>query len=354
MAEKENKNTYKFGLVAYSTKTGLGYQTRLLYKLLKPTKVLIYDLSRYNGMELDHSWCTVSHRITNGFPNIKDLNWFLDGIDKVFVCESPLDYNLFWMARDRGIRSIQQYNYEFFDYFRNPLLTKPDVLASPSMWGINHVKRVTGITPVLLPLPIEGGETCQLHYQTGTITHIAGRPTFEDRNGTLDFLNFVEQYQNDYLYKLYYQSPTDERSKKYFKPLHKKIVQLTKKVKNLKVFKDVENNKEMYKKTDLLLLPRRYGGLCLPMLEALENNIPVCMPNISPNYSILPHNWLFESELYKEIDIATKIAVYKSKPEDIKKTIDQVFSTLTKNQLHAFELKNSLSFDNLKDLYYNI
>jgi glycosyltransferase involved in cell wall biosynthesis len=49
---------------------------------------------------------------------------------------------------------------------------------------------------------------------------------------------------------------------------------------------------ELYASFDVLILPRRYGGLCLPMSEALASGLPVIMSNTSPNDAILPADWL--------------------------------------------------------------
>ena len=43
----------------------------------------------------------------------------------------------------------------------------------------------------------------------------------------------------------------------------------------------------LYAGFDPLILPRRYGGLCLPMNEALRSGLPVIMFNVSPSDAIL-------------------------------------------------------------------
>jgi glycosyltransferase involved in cell wall biosynthesis len=39
----------------------------------------------------------------------------------------------------------------------------------------------------------------------------------------------------------------------------------------------------MYENQHLLIIPRRYGGLCLPALEAAACGLVVAMPDVSPN-----------------------------------------------------------------------
>jgi hypothetical protein len=48
----------------------------------------------------------------------------------------------------------------------------------------------------------------------------------------------------------------------------------------------------LYAGFDALIMPRRYGGLCLPCNEALTSSLPVIMSNTSPNDAVLPADWL--------------------------------------------------------------
>jgi glycosyltransferase involved in cell wall biosynthesis len=45
----------------------------------------------------------------------------------------------------------------------------------------------------------------------------------------------------------------------------------------------------------VLLLPRRYGGLSLPMMEALSCGIPVLMTDADPQRAVLPPGMLVRS-----------------------------------------------------------
>jgi hypothetical protein len=47
-----------------------------------------------------------------------------------------------------------------------------------------------------------------------------------------------------------------------------------------------DDRAELYEGLDAPILPRRYGGVCLPMNEALTSRLPVIMPNTSPNNAI--------------------------------------------------------------------
>ena len=69
------------------------------------------------------------------------MEWLTNDVAVVFVCETPLNYHLYHAAKQKGVATFQQYNYEFLDYFRNPDWHKPTVLAAPTLWNIDIVKK---------------------------------------------------------------------------------------------------------------------------------------------------------------------------------------------------------------------
>src|SRR5581483_7515404 len=69
---------------------------------------------------------------------------------------------------------------------------------------------------------------------------------------------------------------------------------------SVKVKHNIANYEDIYKKGSVLVLPRKYGGNCLPMNEALSAGMPVIMSNISPQADFLPDKWLVDA---KESDI---------------------------------------------------
>lgn len=304
----------KIGLLAYSTNTGLGYQTWEFYKHMNPDKVLLVDLSQFNKMPTNHERFPNS-KICEGIPKKSDCEWLVNGMDLVFVCETPLNYYLFEYASKMGVKTIQQYNYEFLDYFRDSTLPKPTLLASPSFWGLERVKKLNLARTEYLPVPVDitNIEFREIE-EVKTFIHIIGRPTACDRNGTLQFLEAIKLLGKKYKYKIYLQTPTEERSIFHFKLVKEKLEE-TKNIleDNLEIITNCENNLDMYKEGEILVLPRKYGGLCLPMWESLASGVPVIMTDISPNYTNLPKNWLVESELSGTLRTQTEILLYEAK-----------------------------------------
>lgn len=272
----------RLGLVAYATATGLGYQTRAIHDHLHPDKTLVIDLSSDKGLPLHPEWfpgARIAWRTLGG----ADIDWLLDGIDVLFACETPISYELFDVARERGVRTVLQFNYEFLDYLapHGSHLPKPTVFAAPSPWNVDKVDRRRCPTVWDLPVPIDPAGIVQRQItEAKTFLHVAGRPAVRDRNGTGDFIDLARRCADlDARWILTCQSPTRE----IWDALRGAPVDLV---------TETPTPGDLYADGDILILPRRYGGLCMPALEAVTAGMPAIMPAISPNTSWLPGEWL--------------------------------------------------------------
>lgn len=341
----------KIGLLAYSTNTGLGHQTQEFFKHMQPHKTLVVDLERFNLMPTFHEKFPGA-RVTRGIPSDTDLLWLLEDIDAVFVCETPLNYNLYTFAKERGVATIQQYNYEFLDYYKRPHLPKPTILAAPTEWNIDKV-RAMGIAPVFSwPVPVNRGEVPFREIkECTTFVHVVGRPAVHDRNGTIPFLRAAQRIGQNFKYKLFVQPPNDPTAIKYFQPVLDVINEVKDEI-NLEVIENAPNYSDIYKAGDVLVLPRKYGGLCLPMQEALSAGMPVIMTDISPNRT-LPSSWLVKADFREIFHAHVDVEVYEPVPYHLEFTMEQFADPAImdiSNQL-ANQLAEKLSWSRLKPYY---
>lgn len=311
----------RIGTIAYATPTGLGHQSREFVRMMNPSKVLLVDLNQYNKINVDYSWYKGS-RVCIGIPSIEDCEWLTDNVDLIFVCETPLNIHLFEIARRKGVVTIQQPNPEFLDYFRHPEWSKPDLLGMPTTWMWDKVKEL-GIRMEYLEVPVNRDlvEFRQID-KCKSFFHIIGRPAVNDRNGTLQFLKAAKRIGDKFDYIIYYQTPTDQRAIEYFEPVRQAIEE-TKKVLPLRIYENTESMKELYEVGDVLVLPRKYGGNCLPMREALSAGIPVLMPDISPNRDYLDINWLFKAHLKGTFFAHTDVEYYESEVDDLVRVMNK-------------------------------
>lgn len=275
----------RLGLVAYSTDTGLGKQTLDIYRHLTPHKTLVVDIQTLNGAQTHHDRYPDARITEHGLPTHAECDWLTDDIDTLIVCETPLNYGLFDIARQKNVRTILQYNVEFLDYLQSPHLPLPDLLAAPTHWLTDVVEHLD--TKVeLQPVPID---TTTLTQNTSTqiqsFGHIVGRPATNDRNGTRTYLeasHILEQTTPGIPHHIYIQSLGQ-----YYPQTLQMILDSTRSL-DITLHEDVASTHELYDHMDCLVLPRRFGGLCLPAQEAIGSHIPVIMSDISPNETLIP------------------------------------------------------------------
>lgn len=255
----------KVGLIARKDYGGLAFQTHALYKLLQPFKTLVVDSTPFNGNKQHKGWYPTATHISSGYPPDEMIRSFLDGLDLVITCEVPYNNNLYDIAREMGVKTVLQPNAELNPHFNDRKLSKPDIFVLPSGWYYGDTCRL-GIKTYICPPPIDINPVFYNKYKEQgklKVLHMKGKKAAYDRNGTdiVSRLN-IEDVQID----IHDQSlnPVDKQS-------------------------------DIYEKDyDLVLIPRRYGGLCLPMYESLGYGLPVVMTNIDPNNKVLPAEWLID------------------------------------------------------------
>lgn len=341
-----SKTNHRIGLLVYATDTGLGNQTRLLYRLLNTQRTMLVDISNLNHLPLHEEWYRYDVR-TNGYPTRADVDRFLVGLDVVIICETPLNYYLFERAKQLGIATVQMYNYEFLDYPKQPHLPRPTLFAAPTPWHIEDVCKL-GTTTVELPMPIDDIIKPRTIERAQHFFHVAGRPATNDRNGTLAFIKaarIAARSIRGLAFTLYCQAPTKE-------------IRAALQGSPVRLIEHVNDPVEMYTQGDVMVLPRRYGGLCLPLNEAIAHGVPVLMPDVSPNNQWLPEDWLipvtpFRQNFHAHVDVemcsvheavlARRIIQLAQQPERVK---------LMNHQAKA--LAGSLSWENLGPKYQEV
>lgn len=315
----------KLGLIARADTTGLGHQSAAFHRHLQPDRTLIVDLSGQSASGKDLTvhperfpGDTVIHA---GIPTGGALHAFLDGLDAVFTMETPYNYELYTIARQKGIRTILQANWELLDYLQDGPHQRhlPDVLAFPSTWNLVHARRLFAdrMEVIHLPVPIEAAPAPAEAPPTATrFLHVAGYPAVGDRNGTRDLLAALRYVKSEITVNFTCQRPGWLGG----------LIQPGQTPDHVTLVLDSappEDFWDLYAGQHALILPRRYGGLCLPLNEALGAGLPAIMPHISPNSRWLPPEWLTPATLDNTFMAKTLIDLYRSEPQALAAQIDR-------------------------------
>lgn len=332
----------RVGLIARSDRTGLGNQTRNLARLIRPDEIMLIDSTYFNRNE-QHPEMYAQYSITpiGGFPtNTQVLEW-LRGLDIVITCEVFYNLSFVDLAKRMGVKTINQYNWEFADYLRQPELTLPDKLVSPSKWHLRDARQLWGNVEYLpTPVFVDDFEEVREHNYNRTgkkrFLHIMGRQAVNDRNGTQDLINAMRYSGEDF--ELVIKAQAGDVANIYNDP---RITIDT---------SSPENEIELYRDFDALILPRRYGGQCLPMTEALCAGLPVIMTDIEPNNQVLPPHWLVESEPIGQFMARTMIDMYAAVPHKLADRLEQFAEKdLRQDKLKAYNIgKTQYSSESLE------
>ncbi|MGW8178316.1 MAG: hypothetical protein ACWGQW_06060, partial [bacterium] len=211
---------------------------------------------------------------------------FLEDLDLVFTCETPYSFYLLKKAREMGVKTIQQYNFEFLDYLHFKDLPRPDLLAAPSPWRMDFVRQQLPSQKLIhLPVPVNRE---LLPYKKRThlskILHTAGTPAMEDRNGTYVIAEAMKHVKSPVTLEIKTQKALNVEGD------------------NINVdHSDYPNYFDLYGDEDAYAMPRKFGGLCLPINEAMSVGMPVIASKVDPQTTWIPEGLLVEGAVKKQI-----------------------------------------------------
>lgn len=330
----------RLGIIARSDNTGLGYQTKQLTDMLNPSKVMLIDFSQHNNNKQHPEWYN-GYEVINvlGIPDSRDIDRFLKDIDVVLSCETFYNNDeLILKARDKGIKTILQYNYELFGNLSKKSMALPNVLVSPSLWKIDDIEFKFGRKAKVVHLPpptntnlFDGASKINKSKTHNRILHIAGKRAAQDRNGTNTIVDMLRYSKADYELVIRTQTKLDIN-------FNDDRVVLD--------YNDSEDRESMYVGFDAMVLPRRYAGLCLPMNESLLSALPVFMTNISPNNKVLPEKWLVESHLIDEFKAKTMVDVYEANLRKLAELIDNYAMLNDQQKINEKQEALCIGYDN--------
>jgi len=298
-------NNPKIGIICRDDNRGLGIQSWEFYKHLNPYKTLVIE---FDGEQCFRERYKNARFCINRI-NDDDIDWLLDGTDIVLSFEHFYGDNILDKAKEKGVKTILQINYEY--YFGD----KPDLIIAPSLWQYDYLPNPKVYLPVpinreLLPFKLRKKAKIFLH-NTGNLK--AGY----DRNGTNILLKAIPLVKSDVKFIIKSQVETER--------IKDKRVEY--------IVKDEKNYWDCWKiDADIFIMPRRYGGLCLPLNEAMSVGMPIMMTDMKPQNEFLPKELLIKPDSFKPFNIASNyFEIANIKPEDIASKIDEVANMSSKH-----------------------
>lgn len=320
----------KIGIIARADDRGLGTQTWEVARHLPHERVLVV---REPGSERqgfrphlerfpDATVAMYGHRV-HEFPDPNPIKEWLDGLDVVYSAETLYDWRLADWARDVGCSTVVHTNPEFFQHDRRDF-PAPTAWWSATPWRLRHLPNGTRVVP--MPVPIDRWPAPDLSSTPRRILHVGGRSATGDRNGTnlvLDASRLLEDIE----VVVCSQDTTHPASRD----------------RHVTVVGDVANYWEMYEGSSILLMPRRYGGLCLPVIEGCGAGLVPVMPDCEPNrmWPIAP---IPVDRTKTMTSPGGELTIGNVTPEGIARTLNGLFAgdlPMRRNLVRAWAQRNS-------------
>lgn len=232
----------RLGVIARADDTGLGHQTREFVRHMNPDRVLVIDLTQANAKfgkftVMHPQWYPKAWAVVQFPLSAEVIDRFVRDLDVIFTVECPYNHYLYEAAHREGCKVVKQPNYEFLELLRNDRLPKPDLLIPPTDWHVPEMQRL-GIPIEVIPCPIATDRfSPEVKRTAKRFLHLAGHKTYMDRNGT----EIVKRAADHVTAKVEIVIKETIEPCEYW---------------------------ELYDGYDVLLLPRRYGGLSLQIQEA--------------------------------------------------------------------------------------
>lgn len=297
----------KIGMIARCENRGLGNLTREWYEHMNPDLVMLWMPS--HDLPLHKDWYPGALWMPHGADYENDVREALSEIDVLYSAETMYDWRIAQWARDAGCKTVCHMMPE---YFRAEHFIEVDQWWTPTRWRLNHLPRSTRVVPV--PIATKRYEVPEKLEIDGPIhwLHPAGARARKDRNGTMLFLQALGHLREQHVVTVASQDA-----------IHSMLGPAMTRNVEMRWLDEVDHYWENYQGQQAVVLPRKYGGLCLPALEGMGAYCALLMTNAKPQQDewpiiALPTDYSGEIHLYNEHRIPLAI----SQPEAIAASMD--------------------------------
>lgn len=333
----------KIGLIARAEYArGLAIQSRNFYDHMPVDRVLLVVMPRPDcDQSMTYGGCQqIIYDDMNHTLDERVVREWMDGLDVVFTVETPYDWRLPDWARSMGVKTVIQGNPEFYRHGQEGFerLAHPDAWWWPTPWRWNQVPHSRPWDRVM-PVPMPHRQVSARRTGRPRFLHVVGKRAYADRNGTdivMDCLRAIQTQVDFTISGFGWELP--------------EIVAPSNV--NLTVEREgVTDRWTMYEDHSVLILPRRYGGLCLPALEAAACGLGVSMPDCSPN-EVLASD-LIPCRIDRPLRLATgRLLVADVTHVDLARRIDEIADSQSRiTEMQLLSLKNVPRWADMKQVY---
>lgn len=255
---------------------GLGRLTLDFHRHMRPDRTLVVDMGPHAHQFTQHLDRYPDATVVPFNAGVFDeavMRRFFAGLDVAVMYETAYDHRAYDIARAAGCRTVLMAMPEFHRHLTEQLPT-PDVVWVPTVWRLGMFPADTRLVPV----PVDPEDALAPPASPSPVLrvlHVAGHRATGDRNGTLAFLRALRLVRQPMAVRVTTQDPG---------------IPSVAGIKHLATFdqRRPTDHWRLYDQADILVMPRRYGGLSLPVHEAMAAGLGVAMTDCDPNPATWP------------------------------------------------------------------
>jgi glycosyltransferase involved in cell wall biosynthesis len=312
----------KLAIICRVDNGGLGTLSKYFVKHLKPDKIM----SVISGLKAFPDRFP-SAMIVNNPPSDAECSEFLKDIDILLAWETPYNWNIFRMAKQKGIKTIMFIDYE---WLAEPIPFMPDLLVNPSNWYMENLPS----NSVHIPCPVDREvHPFKLREKALTFLHIVGHGGSHGRNGTAEFLQAIPLVKSSCKFIIHSQVKIDT-------------------INDSRIEWRIGNYMDescMFQDADVLVYPRKFAGLSLPLNEAMSHGLAIIMSDMNPQNQFLPKDLLIPVSETATIKICREIELGSISPQAIADKIDMIAGKdITEYSKYSDKWAESISWKTLK------
>lgn len=271
-----------WGLIARAEDRGLGVMTWELARHAHPDRILVVDTQDTRFTQHWDRYPGATRAVFDGerFVDQQLVADWVAGLARVYTAETAYDWeNLPAICERAGAELIVHGMPEFYRHHLpgHEHWKQPATWWWPTTWLTDRPELAPGkIVPVPVPDGIVNLAADPADAGPLVVHHVAGHRAHADRNGTLLLFQAIRRARERIHVRVFSQDPL---------PV---VRNLPRNVSMDLVVGGVADRWDMYAGGHVLAMPRRYGGLCLPVQEALAGGLAVVMTDVAPNAGTWP------------------------------------------------------------------
>jgi hypothetical protein len=296
--------TQRLGMIARADNGGLGHLTWEFARHMKPDRVLIMDLGHHGRSDVHlerYAEFEIRH-VVGWAPSWEDRQWLLTGSDVVYSAET-------WYADDEFYREAQAAGVRTYLHVM-PELYRPNRLAT-ELWVPTTWRREAVAGARLVPVPVATDRfEAKLRPKALHFVNVWA-PAMLDRNGTLCLLAALTHIRSEIRVTI-----KGAQQPVHLPPGGPVTLDCVPSGYPDNYWDVVPGD------ADVLVMPRRYAGLCMPVQEAAARGMSAIMPAVSPQDG-WPHVQQIGVRGFTRAAMpAGQVEVYEPDPIDLARKMD--------------------------------